>query len=221
MYAPPLTLAPHLAVQWGLVARGVRWGVRLFAWYQSSPCFPPRAEGSLPVVIGALVNDGRLRIAGLLEKHYGLLRLVALRLARTTDQADDLAQQAAVAALSASARLRSDEAFVAWCRTAMAHALVDKRRALQREVLGFQDVREALSAGGGPAAMDPLEQAVTKADVLRALATLPEPARRVVVLVDLMGMDYHAAARVLGVPVGTVRSRLHRARGFLRRYLLG
>lgn len=221
MYAPAVTLAPHFLVHWSLIVRVWRWGMRLLAWYRSSRYPSPGAEGSLPVVIGALVGDGRLRMAELLEKHYGLLRLVALRLARKADQADDLAQQAAVAALSTPASLRSDEAFVAWCRTAMTHALVDKRRALGRELLGFQDVRETFFAASGSVAADPLEQAATRADVLRALATLPDPARRVVVLVDLMGMDYHAAARVLGIPVGTVRSRLHRAREFLRRYLLG
>lgn len=172
------------------------------------------------IVVAGVVNDARVRIAGLLEKHYGLLRQVALRLARTPEQADELAQQAAVAALSTRAGLRSDEALVAWCRVAMTHALVDKRRASEREVLGLPDVRDALFDGNDSHATDPLEQAVARADVLRALAPLPERARRVVVLVDLMGMDYHAAAGVLGVPVGTVRSRLARARAALRRYLM-
>ncbi len=52
--------------------------------------------------------------------------------------------------------------------------------------------------------------------VKRELLTLPHAYREVVVLVDLEGLKYHQAAEVLGVPIGTVRSRLFRARGILQ-----
>jgi RNA polymerase sigma-70 factor (ECF subfamily) len=54
------------------------------------------------------------------------------------------------------------------------------------------------------------------AEIERALAELDEPFRRVVELIDVAGLSYAEAAEVLGVPTGTVMSRLHRARGRIR-----
>jgi len=55
--------------------------------------------------------------------------------------------------------------------------------------------------------------------VLRALRALPQDARAVVALVDLLGLPYDDAAEILHCPVGTIRSRLHRARLALREWL--
>jgi RNA polymerase sigma-70 factor (ECF subfamily) len=56
-------------------------------------------------------------------------------------------------------------------------------------------------------------------DLDRALARLPEEQRTVILLVGLEGMNYEAAAHIIGVPVGTVRSRLSRGRETLRRLM--
>ena len=57
------------------------------------------------------------------------------------------------------------------------------------------------------------------AEIERALAELDEPFRRVIELVDIEGLSYAEAAEVLGVPTGTIMSRLHRARGRIRDHL--
>jgi len=66
---------------------------------------------------------------------------------------------------------------------------------------------------------DPGEVAAQRVDIATALALLPPKMRAAVLLVDAEGMDYQAAAEVLGVPVGTVRSRLSQGRRLLRRAL--
>lgn len=65
------------------------------------------------------------------------------------------------------------------------------------------------------------EDALNLAALSRALAVLPEEQRAVVLLVGLEGFAYAEAAKILGIPVGTVMSRLHRGREQLRRLLAG
>jgi RNA polymerase sigma-70 factor (ECF subfamily) len=66
-----------------------------------------------------------------------------------------------------------------------------------------------------------LEQAELQAAIQRGLAGLPAEYRMAAVIVDVLGFDYAEAARSLGVPLGTVKSRLARARLGLREYLNG
>ena len=68
---------------------------------------------------------------------------------------------------------------------------------------------------------DQFELASTRHDVIVAMATLPADQRDVVRLVDLEGLDYATVARRLGIPKGTVASRLHRAHASLRIILGG
>lgn len=70
-------------------------------------------------------------------------------------------------------------------------------------------------AARAPSVSDDLESLDTVGRVRRAISTLPENYREVVVLCELEEMSYEEAASALGCPVGTVRSRLHRARAIL------
>ena len=63
--------------------------------------------------------------------------------------------------------------------------------------------------------MEDLARRQTVEAVRRAILALPEPYREAVVLCDLHGLSYEEAAEAMGRPVGTVRSRLHRARALL------
>lgn len=84
---------------------------------------------------------------------------------------------------------------------------------------------QALADGAGPlAAPDPVVQALARVElgpaIRRAIDELPESFRDVVELVELQQLEYAEAADVLGVPIGTVRSRLFRARRLLQSALL-
>ena len=100
----------------------------------------------------------------------------------------------------------------------MHNSFVDRvRRDRRRKIFSLDDVTGAAAAD----AADPSAVAEGSLDgpVLRALRALPPEARAVVALVDVLGLPYDDAAEILHCPVGTVRSRLHRARLALREWL--
>ena len=74
-----------------------------------------------------------------------------------------------------------------------------------------------LADGGDPD--DVLAATTLSADIQAALRTLPEDFRVAVVLCDVVGLQYDEIADDLGVPIGTVRSRIHRGRSLLRKAL--
>lgn len=111
----------------------------------------------------------------------------------------------------------------AWLLTILRNAEHNRHRGRRAQL--FHDADEAVGridsepdrAGNGPE--EQLVDAVFDAAVQRAFAALPEKHQQVVALVDIEGLSYAGAAEVLNVPVGTVMSRLHRARNRIRRRL--
>lgn len=81
--------------------------------------------------------------------------------------------------------------------------------------LDEDDTRESWADEGQPSVLDSLSRAETIQAVRAAIATLPAPYREVIVLCELQDMSYADAAAVAQCPVGTVRSRLHRAKDLL------
>ncbi len=113
----------------------------------------------------------------------------------------------------------------AWWLTILRNTHINRNRRRRPQLLDDQDATfDRLAATGGTAGVETPEGLVVGgtfdsvvADSLRAL---PERFRRPVVLVDIDGLSYAEAAEVLGVPVGTVMSRLHRARARMRQRLV-
>ena len=139
------------------------------------------------------------------------LRRYALSLCRRDDLADDLVQTAAERAFAARERFDPATRLDAWMFRILHNAWLDTLRR-QRTRGSESDVDEALdlaAPGQGPAAV---EAALTLAAVQRAMERLHPDHRAVLVLVCVEEMSYREAAEVLGVPVGTVMSRLARAR---------
>lgn len=105
----------------------------------------------------------------------------------------------------------------AWLLTILRNTHINRNRRRRPELLRDPD---AASDRMGSAASDERADAGIDAEIdteiVRALASLDEPFRRVVELVDVGGLSYAEAAEVLDVPVGTVMSRLHRARSRIR-----
>lgn len=150
----------------------------------------------------------RRRFEALLERHGQRLRGLAFTMLGGADAVDDILQEAYVRAYrKLPARFESERQEAAWlCKIVVRCCLNELRRRRRRpEVQGLPE-REA------PAAEDPSPLLA----VAGALAELPVDQRAVVLLVDLAGFDYEAAASVLGVPRGTVASRLNAARARLR-----
>ena len=131
--------------------------------------------------------------------------------------ADDLAQIAVEKALRRSGQLRDPERAKAWMLRILANCLRDHVRA-RREHVDLETVEDVL-ADGGASPQEARESAELARRVRLAVEALPLGQRQVVTLVDLEGCTYAEAGEILEIPIGTVMSRLCRAREALRERL--
>ena len=147
-------------------------------------------------------------------RHYDhRLRALAYRLLGDRAAMDDALQEAYVKAYRALPGFREDAGLGTWLYQITYRACVDLQRRESRHQAGptaWSPPDPAASAA------DPAATAASRTDLQRALAALPVDQRAAVLLVDAEGLDYDAAAAVLGVAPGTIASRLSRARAALR-----
>jgi RNA polymerase sigma-70 factor (ECF subfamily) len=142
-------------------------------------------------------------------RHLDHLYRYATTITGDRDEADDLVHDVFEALLRRPRTIRARDNERAYLLTMLRHRYVDalrvRRRRPQVELERPGEEQEA-RAGEGPAAR------AEQRDVLDAVARLPLNYREAIVTVDVAGLSYAEAAALLGVPVGTVMSRLHRAR---------
>lgn len=139
------------------------------------------------------------------------LRRFARALSGSADRADDLVQAACERALRAEARFEPGTRLDAWMFRIIRNLWIDGLRAGRQGGARSVPLEEAAEVADIPAAAK-AEAALTLAAVREAIALLPEQQREVIVLVCIEGLSYREAADVLEVPIGTVMSRLARAR---------
>jgi RNA polymerase sigma-70 factor (ECF subfamily) len=151
----------------------------------------------------------------------------ALRLAGDAAAAEDLVQETYLRALAHRDHYAPGSNCRAWLFTICRRVFLKGALRDAREVATDDAGLEALAAAalhGAVAAADPTGAVFERADlddaVRRALDKLPEEYRSAVALVDIEDQSYAAAAAILGVPVGTLRSRLFRGRRLLQQELL-
>ncbi len=157
-----------------------------------------------------MTEDVRAELVALVPR----LRRFAYALTGSRDEGDDLVQTACLKALTRLEQYQPGTRLDAWMFRILRTSFIDRMRARGRRAEDQdEDALSALSdAGrGAQAAYDRL----TLAAVRGAMAALPEEQRSVLILVAIEGYAYRDAAEVLGVPVGTVMSRLGRARARL------
>src|SRR5713226_4917459 len=150
--------------------------------------------------------------AELLAAHWTHAYRFAYYLTGNAHDSEDLLQQAAEEAFRAFHRFQPGTRFDRWLFRIMHNSFVDRlRRERRRKIFSLDEVTGVIAADNSA---DPSAAAEGTLDgpVLRALRALPLEARAVVALVDLLGLPYEDAAAILHCPIGTVRSRLHRAR---------
>ena len=157
------------------------------------------------------MNDFASRVEAIIPR----LRRYARALTRDETAADDLVQDCLVRGLAKQHLWKEGTDLRAWLFTILHNQYVNQVR---------RSVRE-----GATVAVSETEPSLTHAadqgkrlelrDLDRALAKLPAEQRTVILLVGLEGMRYEAVAEIIGVPVGTVRSRLSRGREALRRLM--
>ena len=150
--------------------------------------------------------------SGLIEQEIPRLRRYARALTRGVGRADDLVQDTLVRAIARRHLWQLGTDLRAWLFTLMHNESVNLVR---------RSVREGRAVELGdtwpvPTALSDPVWRLSLRDLDRAFACLPEQQRQVVLLIGLEGIPYREAATILDVPVGTIPSRLSRARGSLR-----
>ena len=175
-------------------------------------------------------EDFETRVLAILGPLHG----VARRLTKNEADAEDLVAESVTRAWRGRASLTDAGAFRAWMFRILSNTFISERRkmlARPREELLVDESRDAadtfsiferLQQRSAQSSANPEQEFLDKLlreDLDRALAALPEHHRVVVVLADVEGLTYGEIADALDVPVGTVRSRLARARCALQRTL--
>ncbi len=154
--------------------------------------------------------------------HVDAMYSFAIKLTRSRDDAEDLVSDTFLRALERWEQYHLGTNIRAWLFTILYHVFVSrKRRASTREVQQPEDTEGwALFEAVGEA--DPesnFYNSFLDDEVVRAIRSLPEEYRSAVVLSDLQGLRYAEVAEVLGIPEGTVKSRLFRGRRRLQQRL--
>lgn len=166
---------------------------------------------------GSLVSDAALEreFEERLAEASTLAFRVAYSVLRRREDAEDVAQEAAVRAYRSFGSLRNKDRFRSWLVRIAWRLALDRRRSERR-----RGAREQVVSSGSPAsrtAEDIAAARQTEERVWQALDELPEKLRIVVVMAAIEGQGLRDVAALLGLPEGTVKSRLHEA----RRRLLG
>ena len=170
------------------------------------------------------------KVERLTDRLYG----TALRLTRNSDDAEDLVAETVAKAWAKLGKLSDPQSFDAWIQRILTNTFVSewRHRRASPEVAMEPEPEDG---GDEPFSLyeklhqpfllwwtTPEEEVIAKLlreDMDRALGALPDTFRIAIVLVDVEGYSYREAAELLGVPIGTVRSRLARARAQLQRAL--
>jgi RNA polymerase sigma-70 factor, ECF subfamily len=157
--------------------------------------------------------------------HADQLYRIALRLSGSQQAAEELVQEAYVRAFRGWRGYRPGSNLAAWLATILRNVFLDEARKQSRRPAqeSFEDTTEyylynQLAESGG----EPQEAVLNRLSggaIVDSLADIPPSFREVVVLVDIGDFSYQDAADILGVPIGTVMSRLHRGRRALKQAL--
>ena len=144
------------------------------------------------------------RIEAYLQRLYGY----AFSLARDPHQAEDLVQECAVRALSAKKTPRDEPAYRTWLFRILRNAFLDRLRREKTAASIMEDVNfyPEMEFWQGE------ERFISSLTVKLEMAKLPIPQREILALVDISGLSYAETAETLGIPIGTVMSRISRAR---------
>jgi RNA polymerase sigma-70 factor (ECF subfamily) len=157
----------------------------------------------------------------------GQLYPAALRMTRNPADAEDLVQETFAKAYAAFHQFQPGTNLRAWLHRILSNTFINSYRKKRREPIQDlgADFQEDWQVGNDPLA-PPARSAEAEAmdrladsDILQALRGLPEEFRVAIYLADIEGYPYREIAEIMGTPIGTVMSRLHRGRAKLRQQL--
>ncbi len=177
----------------------------------------PRADAEL---LGAHVAGDETAFEELVRRHRDRLWAVALRTTGDPEEAADALQDALISAFRRAEQFRGDSAVTTWLHRIVVNASLDRlRRRSVRSAAPLPDDNEDLPGKVVVDPVDHMDRRDVQLVVTEALAALPEDQRDAIVLVDVEGWSVEDAARHLGVPEGTIKSRCSRGRAKLAKSL--
>jgi len=173
-------------------------------------------EADIESELVRLARDGdRDAFRRLYDRHAESVYALCLRMAGDSEDATECLQESFIAAWRNLGDYRGDGSFAAWLHGIAVNAVRSRQRSATRR-RNVERPTEDLERH-----MKDVEAAMpeTRMELERAIARLPDGARRVLVLYEIHGYRYCEIAETLGVSMGTVRSQLHRARQLLREWI--
>lgn len=177
---------------------------------------PPPVSGPTDEALALAAGAGdRGALEILLGRHFDRIHAICWRITNHREDALDATQEALIAVTRGIHRYDGRSAFTTWLYRVATNAALDELRRRGRRPIPVEAVAESMPDGGGS-----VESMVgARIDVDAALATLVPEFRVAVVLRDLCDLDYAEIADTLGVPLGTVRSRIARGRAAIAAHL--
>jgi RNA polymerase sigma-70 factor (ECF subfamily) len=178
-------------------------------------------------LMARVAEDDDRAFTDLVRRYQGRVTNLISRVLNDREASDDLAQEVFVRVFVHRRNYRRGSKFSTWLFTIAANLAKNeiRRRVRRRNWFSLDALQEMLS-DSAPQLADPTEGQETalqreqlQTAVARAIASVPEKYRLALVLRDIEGLAYEEIGQVLGIPGGTVRSRINRARGMLKRRL--
>jgi RNA polymerase sigma-70 factor (ECF subfamily) len=156
--------------------------------------------------------------------HLDALYSFALKLTRAREDAEDLVSDTILRAFDRWEQYRLGTNIRAWLFTILYHAFVSRKRRIDAREVQLPDDVDSWSAYEVVGEADPegrFYDSFLDEEITAAIDALPEDYRSAVVLSDIQGLRYAEIAEILGIPEGTVKSRLFRGRRMLQKKLVG
>ncbi len=199
--------------------------LRAHLGHEMQVLFAPVLTDALPDAIQALIERFEAALAACgsrveaafqdeMVRALPAMRGFAMSLTMNAVRADDLVQETLLKAWAHRVSFVPGTNFVAWTFTILRNQFYSEQRKRQREV---EDVDGEIAAS--LAAKPDQDDRLMLKEVWRTMARLPESQREALILVAVNGLSYDAAAAIMGCQVGTVKSRVSRARSDLGRML--
>lgn len=203
-----------------------------------APRTPPPVTTPLPGLIEA---SDRQIVAAAQEGHESAFRelirryqrpvfSLIYRMVRDRELAEDLAQETFIKVLNAIDSYRPEHKFSSWIFKIANNATIDQLRRRQLDTLSLEGAPDAVTqerqeatslqlSSGGESPLDELEARELGSQIEAAIGRLRPEYRACIILRHVEGRPYEEIAETLGLPLGTVKTYIHRARGELREYL--
>lgn len=176
---------------------------------------PPQPPPPDEALLQRARNGCRESFAGLYTRHQARVFRFALRMTGSRDGADEITQEVFLSLIEKPAGFDGSRgAFVPYLLGVARHMALRRFRT-ERPMASLDTEREPVADPGEGDPFAAMSRKQVREELDRVITNLPVVYREVLILCDLEEMDYADAARTLGIPIGTVRSRLNRARGLL------